>query len=46
MAKKKTDEQLAAEETKLRAIEGIDIQAMEERTAIQARMQAMRSLLS
>jgi F-type H+-transporting ATPase subunit epsilon len=39
-----TQQTIANEQTKLNAVQGTDLKAMERRTAIQARIQAMRSL--
>ena len=39
-----TQQTIAAEQAKLNAIQGIDLPAMEQRQALQARVQAMRSI--
>ncbi len=41
-----TREMLASEQKKLDAVVGADVKSMEQRTAIQARMQAMRSVVT
>ncbi len=41
-----TSAAIAAEEAKLHAVQGHDLPAMEKRQALQARLQAMRSVLS
>ncbi len=44
-AEKITQQSIAAEQTKLGAIQGVERQAMEKRSAIQARIFTMRSIL-
>ncbi len=44
-AEKVNAQMVAAEQAKLSAVQGVDQQSMEQRTAIQARMHAMRSIM-